>query len=322
VQSVADDTAICDSRVRVPRVGVSRFIRLIALIASVAVSTAVLAEEIVVRDARIEVQFAPTPPDALRPLVHRWVENAAQAVAGYYGRFPVETVNLRISPQPGHRVTHGETFGWPRARIKISVGTATTALDFNGDWRLTHEMVHLALPSLGDSHHWLEEGIATYVEPIARARAGFLTAEQVWGDLVDGLPQGLPKAGDQGLDRTPTWGRTYWGGALFCLRADVEIRRRTQNRYGLEHALRAILTAGDIRQDWPIARVISVGDTATGVLVLHELYDQMAAQPVSVDLPELWRQLGVIHHGNVTTFDDHAPLTAIRRAITAPSLAE
>jgi len=278
------------------------------------------AEEITVPGGRIELQFAQTPSAALRPLVHRWVETAAHSVAGYHGRFPVETVNLRISPQSGQGVSQGETFGWPGPRIKINVGTATTEEDFRRDWVLTHEMLHLAFPSLPQSHQWLEEGIATYVEGIARARAGILTPAHMWGDLVEGLPQGLPEAGDRGLDHTHTWGRTYWGGALFCLRADVEIRRRTQNQLGLEHALRAILAAGgDVGHDWSMNRVIATGDGATGVPVLRELYDQMANQPVHVDLPALWQQLGIVRHGVVTTFDDHAPLAAIRQAITTPS---
>ena len=114
--------------------------------------------------------------------------------------------------------------------ITIAVGRASSASDFAEDWVLTHEMVHLAFPSVPEEHHWIEEGSATYVEPIARARTGDLSPEKVWGDLVDGLPKGLPQAGDRGLDFTPTWGRTYWGGALFCLLADIEIRKRTETR--------------------------------------------------------------------------------------------
>jgi predicted metalloprotease with PDZ domain len=179
-------------------------------------------------------------------------------------------------------------------------------------------MVHLALPSLPDQHHWLEEGLATYVEPIARARAGILTPEQAWTDLVYGLPQGQPEAGDRGLDRTPTWGRTYWGGALFCLRADVAIRQRTGNRRGLEHALRAILAAGgSIDRDWNIDQVIEIGDQAVGVSVLRELYDEMGSKPVTVDLRSLWRELGIQRHGKTVIFDDSAPLANVRSAITA-----
>src|SRR5260370_683666 len=109
---------------------------------------------------------------------------------------------------------------------------------------MTHEMIHLTFPSVAEKHHWIEEGIATYVEPIARIRAGRLNASQMWADLMRDIPQGLPAAGDQGLDNTRTWGRTYWGGALFCLLADIGIRKHTGNAKGLQDALRAINRAG------------------------------------------------------------------------------
>ncbi len=91
----------------------------------------------------------------------------------------------------------GQTFGWNGALITIAVGQSSTAADFVRDWMMTHEMLHLAFPSVAERHHWIEEGLSTYVESVARARAGDLTAEKAWGDLVDGLPQGLPQSGDR-----------------------------------------------------------------------------------------------------------------------------
>src|ERR1700732_2249391 len=40
-----------------------------------------------------------------------WAEAAAQSVAGYYGRYPVPHLTLRIMPFSGHGVRHGKTFG-------------------------------------------------------------------------------------------------------------------------------------------------------------------------------------------------------------------
>jgi hypothetical protein len=177
-------------------------------------------------------------------------------------------------------------------------------------------MVHLGFPSVEDRHHWIEEGIATYVEPIARAYVGKLTAEQVWGDMVRDMPQGLPEAGDQGLDNTHTWGRTYWGGAIFCLLADIGIRKRTGNAKSLQDALRAINSAGGtIEADWPLQRAIQIGNKETGSTTLTELYEQMGSKPVTVDLPALWRQLGVRSSDHGVTFDSQAPLAAIRASI-------
>jgi hypothetical protein len=177
-------------------------------------------------------------------------------------------------------------------------------------------MVHLAFPDMDRSHHWIEEGLSTYVEPLARLRIGEVTPEQVWGDLVRGLPQGLPGSGDEGLDRTHTWGRTYWGGALFCLVADVEIRKQTKGERGLEDALRGIQSAGGaITQSWQIDRALDAGDRATEVKVLATLYEQMKATPVNTDLKSLWKELGVELRGGRVVFDDSAPLASVRKAI-------
>ena len=198
------------------------------------------------------------------------------------------------------------------------MGQLTTEGDLKRDWIMTHEMVHLSFPSVAEEHHWIEEGIATYVEPIARVEAGNVEPRSVWHDLVEGLPKGLPQAGDEGLDHTHTWGRTYWGGALFCTLADVEIRERTNNRYGLQDALRAILAAGgNMETSWPLERALALGDKATGVPVLTELYGQMKAKAVQYDLAGLWSKLGVVEASGKVSFNDRAPLAAVRRAITA-----
>src|SRR6266851_9332464 len=223
-----------------------------------------------------------------------WVSAASKSVATYFGRYPVPHVAVRITTSEGRGVHNGRTFGSPVALITISVGRKTTLADLKGDWTMTHEMVHLAFPSVAERHHWIEEGTATYVETIARARSGILEPSKMWSDLIRDLPQGLPGPRDRGLDFTHTWGRTYWGGALFCLLADVEIHRRTANAKGLEDALRGILSAGgDIRQDWDLQKALRVGDNATGVSVLTPLYDRMKDKPGGADLPALWKQLGV-----------------------------
>jgi hypothetical protein len=276
------------------------------------------AEELKVPGGLIHLEFIAPPSAAWRSAALKWIENSARAVSTYYGKFPVQRAKLRIASCAGARPRNGQAFGWRGPLITISLGRDATLATLSDDWLLTHEMVHLALPSLPDQHHWLEEGLATYVEPIARARAVILTPEQAWAELVNGLPQGQPESSDRGLDRTPTWGRTYWGGALFCLRADIAIRQRTGNRLGLEHALRAVLAAGgSIDRDWTIHQVIEIGDQAVGQSVLREIYDEMGSRPVKVDLESLWRQLGIKREGNRVVFDDSAPLAKLRDAITA-----
>jgi len=244
-----------------------------------------------------------------------WIRSSAALISRYFGRFPVDGALLLVLPASGHQI-HGRCRGTGGASILFFLGTEVDLAEARRSWELVHEMVHLGFPSQPRSHLWVEEGLATYVEPIARARAGELRPEKVWRDLVRGLPQGLPRQGDEGLDRTHTWGRTYWGGALFWLLADVEIRERTRNRFGLEHALRAVVAqGGSIAERWPLQRALEAGDRATGTKVLEELDAKMASEAVDVDLDSLFRRLGVRLRGETVEFDDRAPLAPIRRAI-------
>jgi len=146
-----------------------------------------------------------------------------------------------------------------------------------------------------------------------------MSAEQMWADLLRDMPKGEPQEGDRGLDHTHSWGRTYWGGALFCFVADVEIRKQTHNKKGLQDALRGILEAGgDITHDWELAKTLRIGDRATGTTVLSDLYAKWKDQPVEVDLASMWKELGIVADRKSVRLVEDAPVAAVRRAITAP----
>jgi hypothetical protein len=135
--------------------------------------------------------------------------------------------------------------------------------------------------------------------------------------MMRDMPKGLPQAGEEGLDITDTWGRRYWGGAMFCLMADIQIRKATGNRLGLQDAMRGLLAAGGSHEvDWPIERILNTADKAVGVDVLTRLHNEWGKKPVTPDLDQLWRDLGLRSSGGSLEFDNTAPLAAIRRAIT------
>jgi hypothetical protein len=267
----------------------------------------------------IDVVFADGAPDLDRGRVIIWIRDSAQAVTTYFGRFPVDHVGILVIAADGADIGSGATYGFDGSAIRIGVGRAADATVFKDDWVLVHEMTHLALPTVPRRSQWLLEGNATYVEPIARAQAGQLDSAEVWRWSVEGMPKGQPAASDRGLDNTPTWGRTYWGGAIFWLLADVRIRGKTHNRLGVNDALRAInRTSGGISANWSVEKLVAVGDRATGTNELTRLYAEMKSTPVTTDLQDLFINLGVRAHGGKIEFDDKAPLANIRRGITAP----
>jgi hypothetical protein len=253
-----------------------------------------------------------------QPLLRAWVERSAHIVADYYGLFPAPQVAIRLGGMDGGGIGGGRTTNDSGLMIQMRVGRASTTDSLASDWVLVHEMVHLALPEVGRSHAWLAEGLATYVEGVARAQYGNRDIADVWAEDRHSMPMGLPREGEGGMDQSPTWGRTYWGGALFCLQADVAIREQTANRVGLQTALRAVLKeTGGYANDADIAEVMRIGDAATGTHVMLGLYNQIKTRPQSPNLDLLWTLLGVPNDPKTQPFDDHAPLAAIRIAITA-----
>jgi hypothetical protein len=248
-----------------------------------------------------------------------WIKRSLGIVSAYYGTFPMSSLRIQVVPEYGGGVHGGKTWGYRGGFIRVQVGRDVTGAQLLDDWVLVHEMSHLALPDVGDDQSWFSEGLAVYVEGIAREQAGNRTQQDVFTEQMKQMPRGMPQAGDQGLDHTHTWGRTYWGGAMFCFLADVEIHRRTDDRLGLQDAMRAVARAsGGLSADWPISRVFATADAATGTKVLEDLYAQMKDSPVTPDLHDLWTKLGVVSDGGSVTLHDDAPLAHVRRAIMAP----
>lgn len=276
-------------------------------------------ERLAVGGAELEVALSAGALTASPSDLLSWVERSADATSSVYGRFPVPRAAVILLSGSRRPVGYGTALGNGGASVVVWVGEQATERDFSADWVLTHEMVHLGFPNLPRRHLWIEEGLATYLEPLAGARrAG--DERVVWRELVEGLQNGAPATVD-GLDTARTWGRVYWGGALFFLLADVEIRERTGNRRTLRDVLRAIQAeGGSIAVSWSLERMLEVADRAAGAPVLAPLYERLGRKGEAVDLAALWRRLGVVvEDGRVVALDDAAPLASVRRSIAGRS---
>jgi hypothetical protein len=266
--------------------------------------------------ARIEVEIRDRVLRAKKQLLLDWVLYSAQTVTTYYGRFPVDSARITLQVSGGHAVRFGQAFGGHSPGVRVVVGENVTEQALRRDWIMVHELVHLAMADVPHANRWWLEGLATYVESVARAHSGHLGEAFIWRNFIERMPQGLPQNGDRGLDRTPTWGRTYWGGAMFCLLADVEIRRLSGNRRSLRDALRGVLEDGySMHTSTTPMQIFESGDRATGVSVLVPMYQAMKTDPYPVDLDKLWSDLGVSVENDAIVYDDDAPLAHIRKAL-------
>jgi hypothetical protein len=245
-----------------------------------------------------------------------WVAYSAETVSNYYGRFPVDKVHIKVQVAGGHAVRFGQAFGGDSPFVRVVVGEHITPEALRRDWIMVHEMVHLAMADVPEANRWWLEGLSTYVESIARAQSEYLDEVFIWRNFIERMPKGLPRSGDRGLDQTPTWGRTYWGGALFCLLADIEIRKLTNNGKSLQDALRGVLVDGySMQVSADPMQIFESGDRATGVSVLVPMYEKMKAAPYPIDLDELWQMLGVSVENETIVYDDNAPLAHVRKAL-------
>ncbi len=268
----------------------------------------------------VDLAIAPALAPRKQAIV-AWASAAARDVASYFGRYPVPRALVLVLAGRRPGVSFGATQGNGGASILVWVSPASTADALADDPVLVHEMVHFGLPALPRQYRWFEEGLATYVEPIARAAGGRLAPAEVWSMLLDGLPRALPGPSGPGLDESRSWASTYWGGALFAFLADVAIRERTGNDRSLRDALRGIQSeGGSIAVRWTLERTLAAGDAATGTTVLSDLHARMGRR-VEVDLEGVWRRLGVARKGRAVAFDDAAPLARIRRSIAERSTA-
>ncbi|HEV3191925.1 MAG TPA: hypothetical protein VGY54_15545, partial [Polyangiaceae bacterium] len=136
-------------------------------------------------ESRVDVAIAPQGIALPEPDVVAWIHAGVTNVAAYYGRLPVRRTLVIVVPDKENDI-EGETMGDGGPAIVVRAAKGMTLARAHDDWVVTHELLHVALPALARTHSWLSEGIATYVEPIVRARAGLVTPERFWRDLVKG----------------------------------------------------------------------------------------------------------------------------------------
>lgn len=297
------------------------FLAVFVIASTTALESSLASAKIQVQGAQINIVFAPgTGDNALsvsRDQLLQWIEKGANAVANYYHGFPVSKLTITISPRSGGGIG-GRAFAGSEPVVLITLGKRANLAKLQKDWVLVHELVHLAFPSVHRQHYWMQEGLSTYVEPIVRVRAGLMSEKEAWYWMLTGMPKGLPQSGDRGLDNTPTWGRRYWGGAIFVLLADQRIWKQSKNRYGIDRALRGIVKAGYSMQSddvWPLSKILKIADKATHTTALMDLYNEMKDKPVDVDLQNMWKKLGVKLNGKRISFDNTAPQATLRKAL-------
>jgi hypothetical protein len=243
-----------------------------------------------------------------------WIRKIALAHVEYWQGFTTGRVLLVVVPTAGRPgVVFGRVVPGGGVSVMLQVGARATVPALWDDWILPHEFVHTGMPMITGRASWFMEGAATYVEPVIRARAGFKREVEVWREWIEQMPRGLGA-----LQGGLSGGSPYWGGGLFMLLTDIEIRRATSGAKGLEHCLRGALRAGgDMApaERWPLAIFAQRCDAALGTPVMATMIERHVGKSVQIDLPALWRDLGMRLTADGIVTDDGAPLAWIRKLL-------
>ncbi len=268
------------------------------------------------RDAQIELVMLDANYTATRQNYADWVRQSAQAIASYFDGFSSEKTLIVAFPGGGEGVQFGRVVGGGGVTVALRVGIDSKVGDLYQAWVLIHEMIHTAMPFVLGRGSWLMEGAATYIEPIIRSRVGWKSEDDVWHEWIDNMPRGVGALSESGLLASSGRNATYWGGALFMLLTDVEMRRGSANKVGLEDCLRDVLAQiGNTTKLLSVADLIAACDRAVGGTTMQDMANRYVYKATPLDLMALWRDLGVELVGGRIVYHDEAPLAAVRKAI-------
>jgi hypothetical protein len=265
--------------------------------------------QIAVLDARVKI----STPD-----LRQWIDDVVASNRRFWGREPVEPKLLAIIPvRDKAGLPFGRVMAAGGATILLLLGDQISREQIYEEWVLVHEFLHLGTPLLRDTGIWFNEGIATYYEPILRARAGWKSEDDVWREWLSNMPRNLPALTEMGLSNAPSR-RAYYGGAIFLLLADIALRGGSQGAVGVENCLKSVLQTGaDVRRRWSTEHMLSTCDQMAGQGdIMMSLARKFVFDHAPLDLAQLWQDLGVaLGEDGAIRYDDSAPLAAVRRSI-------
>ena len=271
-------------------------------------------------ESEIEIVTLDEPLRLGRSTLRDWIRDSAHAVAAFWHGFPVKRAVIVLVPRAEREgVLFGKVVPAGGATIALDLGAQSTRADLYRDWILVHELFHLGVPSFARSGKWIDEGLATYFEPIIRVRAGLLDEGLLWRDFFYGMQLGVAAVARGGLERASNFRQVYWGGALVCLLADLDARERSDGRLGLEDGLRAVLAdGGDATTVWGLDEYVGAVDLALGAPIVGGLTHTHVAEGAEVAVDAVFASLGVRIDGEDVSLDDEAPRAGTRRSLLFP----
>ncbi len=287
--------------------------------------------EIALGGGQLHVAMLAGADAAQRERLLAWLAQVGHAALSAYGRLPLADVQVLIVPVGAQReaVVFGQSLRGQGNGLTLFVDPAQDAQAYARDWVALHELSHLFHPHLGDAGAWLAEGLATYYQNLLRARAGLLTPAQAWTQLDAGFARGradTPARADLTLEQASArmgerhdYQRVYWSGAAYWLDVDLELRRTSANRLGVDEALRRFADCCLAeRRAWSPQQFVARLDELTGQQVFERRFRDYRALRGFPPIAPIYAQLGIRHDDKGLHLGGDAAMGDLRSALMAP----
>ncbi len=245
-----------------------------------------------------------------KPLLINWLLDTARSLQNYLGEYPVKQTQVILfakdkkkhGPVPWGEFSRGNGYG-----ISFIIVPSFDIQEFYADWTATHEFSHQLLPKLYYDDIWLSEGLASYLQYVLMAQSGHLDKERAWYRLYKGLKRG--EKGTQNVanealkytaDRRSRGGRTgrtmriYWSGAAYFMKADLELRKQSDGKVGLNDILlklnRCCIPAEKIWSGEALAKKL---DELSQTKIFYQSYKTLANSEQFPNYKPVLERLGV-----------------------------
>jgi len=168
-----------------------------------------------------------------------WIRQTVAGVESLVGPYPFDVhVTFHRRRPANEPVPWANTERSRRQGVHFHVDPSYRLEEFLADWTAPHELSHLILPYLGRHHSWFAEGFASYMQYQVMHEMGILNESQMIENYRDRIERAESRFRHNHLSFAAAAPRLrierkypvmYWGGAVFFLEIDNELKTRHQS---------------------------------------------------------------------------------------------
>ncbi len=224
-----------------------------------------------------------------------WITATVAGIEQFVAPYPFDIhIHFHRSSSARQPVPWANTIRRSRRQgVNFHVNPEFSSEALRADWTAYHELSHLLIPYLGRQHSWFAEGFASYMQYQVMQAVGVLTEAQMRARYqerigraerrydLDHMPFTEAAPTLRAMRQYPTM---YWGGAVYFLRVDRELRERNKS---VVQAVRDFVKCCRSSPRGLNSLVATLDRLSDGQAFRHEL-DQIRTEPGFPDDSAVW----------------------------------